>query len=1036
VSAWQTLLLNHPLSLSSFFTIHFLSYLLFPFTFTSATMSNLCGCCVFVNHKWQWLPQVALKAHATILSSAARTTLTQIFTNPSDHLLQEVSYKFPLYDGVSVVGFQCRVGNRRLHSKVKSKEQANTDYDNAVADKQSAAIMEHTTQENDVFVIRIGNVHAKEIVTVDVTFIGELKQDAQTDGVRYTLPNTIAPRYANANGLFGSEGSSASLFGRQPSSLVNPSVPAMLQGISITVDVKMEKKSIIRELQSPSHCIKTSLGRTSATQDTSSFEPSQTSATAQLAKDNEPALQRDFVLVVKADGLDNPRALLESHSTIPGQRALMATLVPKFNLPPSQPEVVFVIDRSGSMSDKIHTLQSSLKVFLKSLPLGICFNLCSFGNLHSFLWSTSRVYDHSSLQQALSYVDTIDSNMGGTELQPAVEAVVNNRLKGKDLEVLVLTDGQIWNQQNLFNFVRDTAADNTARFFSLGLGDAASHSLIEGIARSGNGVSQSVLKHEELDRKVVRMLKGALTPHIYDYKLQVEYDTMIGDDFEVVENLDHAMQDSETEVEDEDPKEHAPQKPISLFDGNYKESDAELGATWSTDDKNLPKLSPPKVLQAPYKIPPLYPFIRSTVYLILDPQYADRIPQSLAFSATSKQGPLKLRIPISDFGKGETIHQLASRKAVIELEELHGWLEKTKDSNGNPFTQLHSHTKQLLAIRECQALGIKYQVTGKHCSFVALEDSSTSGKDEERQPVEFEAKTVPQRRSPRPEPAIRYSAPSSRSPAPRGMMMRAMATANPSAPSSGGLFGNQAQPTPSLFGGTSHRPTPSPQFRSTAFGASSRQAPDSFPSRGVAIVAGGGKATPTQQGQFGTFGSAQYGHRGFGSTTTRSAGGLFGSANPPAQPTGSVDRESRFFDGTAIQLRPSDTLFNGGQPGKSNPATNTCQVYCLISLQTFEGKWELTKELCTILDCDMDKVYSSFLELSNPTNSPGQLVNVLATYMVMGFLKNKHADSRSVWELVYGKADTWLNKTVPGLGIAGATLDAHRAQIMSLEFLK
>jgi hypothetical protein len=551
------------------------------------------------------------------------------------------------------------------------------------------------------------------------------------------------------------------------------------------------------------------------------------------------------------------------------------------------------------------------------------------------------------------------------------------------------------------------------------------------------------------------MLKGALTPHIYDYKLQVKYDTMIGDDFEVVENLDHAMQDSETEVEDEDPKEHAPQKPISLFDDNYKESDAELGATWSTDDKNLPKLSPPKILQAPYKIPPLYPFIRSTVYLILDPEYADRIPQSLTFSATSKQGPLQLRIPISDFGKGETIHQLASRKAVIELEELHGWLEKTKDSNGNPFTQLHSHTKQLLAIRECQALGIKYQVTGKHCSFVALEDSSTSGKDEEkRQPVEFEAKTVPQRRGPWPEPAIRHSASSlsSPSPAPRAMMMRAMASANPSATSSGGLFGNRAQPTPPLFRGTPHGFTASPQFgRSsappanmrlpTAFRGSPGQAPDSFLSRGSGIVG------PSQQGQFGEFESAQNGHRGFGSTIARSAGGrgrspaqshggLFGSANPPAQPMGSVDRESRFMDRTAIQIRPSDTLSNGGQPGNSNPAINTSQVYSLISLQTFEGKWELTQGLCTVLDCDMDKVYNSFIELINPTNSPGRLVNVLATYMVMGFLENKHADSRSVWELVYGKAETWLNNTVPGLGIAGATLDAHRAQIMSLEFLK
>ncbi|OQD75085.1 hypothetical protein PENDEC_c008G06607 [Penicillium decumbens] len=709
-------------------------------------MSALCGCCVFVNHEWEYLPQVSLKAHATILSSAARTTLTQIFTNPSDQILQEVSYKFPLYDGVSVVGFQCRVGSRLLHSKVKSKEQANADYNYAVEDEQTAAIMEHTSEENDVFVIRIGNVHAKEIITVDLTFISELKQDAQMNSIRYTLPNAIAPRYSNTGDTFRSS-SSSGIFGQHPSSHFSPSLSPKLQGISIKVDVQMEKSSIIRELQSPSHSIKAFLGRTSSTaQGSSSFEPSQAYATLDLTKNNQPLLERDFVLLAKADGLDNPRALIETHPTLPGQRALMATLVPKFNLPPAHPEVVFVIDRSGSMGDKITTLKSALNVFLKSLPLGMCFNLCSFGSHHSFLWPTSKVYDQPSFEEAVRYVHNIRADMGGTEMQPAVEAVVNNRLKDKDLEVLLLTDGQIYDQQSLFQFIRGAAADNTARFFSLGLGEAASHSLVEGIARSGNGVSQSVLNHEELDRKVVRMLKGALTPHIYDYKLQVEYDTIVGDDFEVVEDVDYSVQDSKTDVEDEHPKKQASQKPISLFDTDYEESDAELGAKLSRDGKGLPELLAPKVFQAPYRIPPLYPFIRGVVYLLLDPQAADRVPHYLTFSASSKQGPLQLRIPISDFGEGETIHQLASRKAMIELEELHGWLVKAKDTDGNPFTDLHADTKQRLAARESQALGIKYQVTGKHCSFVALQEdgSEISGKDhEKRQPVCFEVESSP-----------------------------------------------------------------------------------------------------------------------------------------------------------------------------------------------------------------------------------------------------------------------------------------------------
>ncbi|OQE39383.1 hypothetical protein PENCOP_c007G03464 [Penicillium coprophilum] len=97
----------------------------------------------------QDLPQVSLKAHATILSSVARTTLTQIFVNPSNRLIEEIQYLFPLYDGVSVVGFECQFGSRLLHSNVKTKSQANAEYRNAVAQHQIAVVMDHTSM-NDI----------------------------------------------------------------------------------------------------------------------------------------------------------------------------------------------------------------------------------------------------------------------------------------------------------------------------------------------------------------------------------------------------------------------------------------------------------------------------------------------------------------------------------------------------------------------------------------------------------------------------------------------------------------------------------------------------------------------------------------------------------------------------------------------------------------------------------------------------------------------------------------------------------------------
>jgi hypothetical protein len=76
---------------------------------------------------------------------------------------------------------------------------------------------------------------------------------------------------------------------------------------------------------------------------------------------------------------------------IPGLKALMLTLIPKFRLPGGEKaEVVFIVDHSGSMSSHIDPLKSSLHIFLKLLALDTNFNICSFGSCISFLWGQSQ----------------------------------------------------------------------------------------------------------------------------------------------------------------------------------------------------------------------------------------------------------------------------------------------------------------------------------------------------------------------------------------------------------------------------------------------------------------------------------------------------------------------------------------------------------------------------------------------------------------------------------------------------------------------
>ncbi|KAI9866893.1 MAG: hypothetical protein M1813_000835 [Trichoglossum hirsutum] len=692
-------------------------------------LNGYCGCYYFTSHHLynmphipsiRWLPQVTLSAHTTILSNTSRTVLTQTFSNPSSKdAIPEATYTFPLYDGVGVVGFNCRIGKRVIRGLVKEKAKAKAVYDEAVARGETAGLLTQLPESSDVFTTKIGNIPAKEKVIVEITYFGELKHDAEADGIRFTIPTTIAPRYGDLPGGIAEPGSGSKSREAETGG-----------GIQITVDVAMPSKSSIRGIQSPSHPIAVTMGSTTVNSTGSVFEPNKGAATLSMGK---AELERDFILLVLVPDIVKPQALLESHPTIPNQRALMVTLVPKFALPPSKPEVVFIVDRSGSMSSNIPTLISALKVFLKSLPVGVKFNICSFGGSYSMLWKRSRSYDQSTLKSAISHVEKFSANMGGTEMFKPVKAVIENRYKDMALEVMLLTDGEIWNQQEVFSYLNKEVQESEApiRIFTLGIGNAVSHSLIEGIARAGNGFSQAVGLDEKLDGKVVRMLKGGLSPHVKDYSLEVKYENDgQDDDYEVIDKVSEGFRILGLQNPGPAPMgEEIPQK-ISLFS---EDVDMDMETTPVPDSDgivekyaHLPEVSPPKLLQSPNRIPPLFPFSRTVVYLLMSPQSCQLTPKSVVLKGTSSHGPLELEIPVQVLpDKAETIHQLAARKAIGELEEGRGWIFDAKDEGGVPIKERFDGNWEDIVEREGVRLGVEFQVGGKWCSFVAVESNDT-----------------------------------------------------------------------------------------------------------------------------------------------------------------------------------------------------------------------------------------------------------------------------------------------------------------------
>ncbi|KAB5559754.1 von Willebrand factor type A domain-containing protein [Coniochaeta sp. 2T2.1] len=945
----------------------------------------------------QYLPQVHLSVHTRIVSSTSRTTLTQNFVNPApDKAIPELHYTFPLYDGVSVVGFTCTINNDRvIKGVVKERNEARKTYDDAVAKGETAGLLEQLPDASDVFTTTVGNVPGGAEIKVDITYLGELQHDAEVDGVRFTIPTSIAPRY-----------------GDYPGDLAKRNNVSTKEGIEIIVDAEMPSDSNIKCVQSPSHPISVTIGNTSSgAASGAAMSLQKASATLSLGT---AELDKDFVVQIVATDTGNPVAILEAHPTLSNHRAIMTTLVPKFNLPSARPEIVFVCDRSGSMGRgrRIPHLKAALQIFLKSLPLGVKFNICSFGSRHELLSGTGSVsYDASSVDKATKYVEGFAANFGGTEMYRPLEDIIQKRHKDMDLEIFLLTDGEVWDQYNLINLINKSVEESrgTIRLFTLGIGDSVSHALIEGLARAGNGFSQAVLDNEKMNSKVLRMLKAALTPHVKDYTLEVKYEPKPNKtddedaDFEIIEKVMDALTVDVAVPASEDKSKSLkslPSKTISLFDPtadpDVEMLDSTKDATAGGKYSAVPPVSEPRLLQAPFIIPALYPFNRTSVYLLLSPDTTQQTPKSIVLRGTSAYGPLELEIPVTILPeKAETIHQLAARKAIRELEDGRGWIFHAKDTgDGTLLKAKYPGRFPDMVEREAVRLGVKFQVGGKWCSFVAVDEKDV-----------MSSVTETERRQP--------SLGSDNSHSPRVSDVRAWGSRSYGGRGSmpGGFQSRNYKPMPTsqpfAMGGSSEMrmltlgaPSPAPMMGVPA--ASSTCSSNSFKS--LSHSSREDSSSPGVPGgpRLNVFGSKAAPRQASCEESSPRTRGLM-SRDPSAR------MESRNYRGSS-SLDTEDCL--------SEPAAAPTDVLeTIVALQTFDGYWKWTDQLFSrlSLDGDLPKLQAQMSSNNDITALGADLdapSDKLATAIVLAFLETKMKERKDEWEMLAEKAYRWLDTTL------------------------
>jgi Ca-activated chloride channel family protein len=341
--------------------------------------------------------------------------------------------------------------------------------------------------------MNVANVLPGDTILVELKYTELL---VPTDGVyEFVYPTVVGPRYSEKR---ASDPTSPKDFGGTSAKPGDEFVRAPYTHQGDAPKSEFHLAGVIstgvpfQDLASPTHQV---IVRTSA--------PGR--ADLQLADSERLGGNRDFILRYRLSGQKIGAGLLlfqgRDPSTALGARQnfflLMAEppqAVARDEIPPR--DYVFVVDVSGSMYGfPLDTAKKLLADLVNVLRPTDTFNILVFESGFEVFSPVSVQATTPNLNRALGFIGG-KSGGGGTRLLNGLQrAVALPRQPGLSRSIVVLTDGYIDAEADVFDYVRENLDD--ANFFAFGIGSSVNRFLIEGVARAGLGEPFIVTKPED-----------------------------------------------------------------------------------------------------------------------------------------------------------------------------------------------------------------------------------------------------------------------------------------------------------------------------------------------------------------------------------------------------------------------------------------------------------------------------------------------------------------------------------------------------------
>jgi Ca-activated chloride channel family protein len=239
-------------------------------------------------------------------------------------------------------------------------------------------------------------------------------------------------------------------------------------------------------------------------------------AELQLADAERLGGNRDFILRYRLAGQKIGAGLLLYQGRDENFFLLMAEppqAVVRDEIPPR--DYVFVVDVSGSMYGfPLDTAKKLLGDLVNVLRPTDTFNIVVFESGFEVFSPASVPATTPNLRRALQFIGSKNGG-GGTRLLNGLQRAVQlPREPGLSRSVVLLTDGYIDAEADVFDYIREHLDE--VNFFAFGIGSSVNRYLIEGVARAGLGEPFIVTKPDDAPEAAEQLRRYIEMPVLTD----------------------------------------------------------------------------------------------------------------------------------------------------------------------------------------------------------------------------------------------------------------------------------------------------------------------------------------------------------------------------------------------------------------------------------------------------------------------------------------------------------------------------------------